>query len=371
MNFHELSLPQSKKFSADCTFKEFPIDRIPAKDTDKQFTGIFNGLSVEIIDADAMRQLYSNGCFGLSSKTKNVPQMLYNCPRVPSVTQSQYEQKSAWNDKFTNQNPNLVMMNLLQPAEKTTVETTEGDQIDEEVEEIEEMIDAEEEIKVDEGENNDEDEENQPIQCDEVNENPNQPTIFETKKEPELNLVVDPFPIEDTLALFPEEAFFLHFSLRCLNILDFDQTHTFTTEEAVEKFCNMNPKFIERYIVYHFYRSKSWVVRSGLKFGGDFLLYYKGPSYYHASYVVLVSDSKDETNKLDMQSNYRVADTTKKELILASITRPNGLEYSNQTECLKRLNEFQITEIIPKRFTLSQLTSTKPEPISKSYEFCM
>lgn len=88
-------------------------------------------------------------------------------------------------------------------------------------------------------------------------------------------------------------------------------------------------------------------------------MYYKGPSYYHASYVVLVSDSEDEMNKLDMQSNYRVADTTKKELILASITRPNGLEYSNRMECLKRINDFQITEIIPKRFTLNQLTSTQ------------
>lgn len=88
------------------------------------------------------------------------------------------------------------------------------------------------------------------------------------------------------------------------------------------------------------------------------VLYYKGPSYYHASYVVLVSDSEDETNTLDMQSNYRVADTTKKEIILASIVRPNGLEYSNRMECLKRIKEFKITEIIPKRFTLNQLTTT-------------
>lgn len=90
------------------------------------------------------------------------------------------------------------------------------------------------------------------------------------------------------------------------------------------------------------------------------VLYYKGPSYYHASYVVLVYDSEDEINKLDMQSNYRVADTTKKEIILASVTRPNGLEStSSRMECLKRINEYKITEIIPKRFTLNQLTITQ------------
>lgn len=280
MDFHELSLPHPKKFSADCTLKEFPIDRIPAKDTDKQFTGIFNGLSVEIIDSDAIRQLYSNGCFGLSTKTKNVPQILYTLPRVQNVSQSQYVQKSAWNAKFTNQNPNLVMVNLLLPTEKETVETTEGDQMDEETEQLEdneEVIDAEEDTKIDEDSNialeqekEHENDNNEPMQSDEVKEKQNESAIFRKKKEPELNLVVDPFPIEDTLALFPEEAFFLHFSLRCLNILNFDQTHEFTIEEAVEKFSHMNPKFIERYVVYHYYRSKNWVVRSGLKFGGDF-----------------------------------------------------------------------------------------------------
>lgn len=280
MNFHELSLPHPKKFSADCTLKEFPIDRISTKDTDKQFTGIFNGLSVEIIDSDAIKELYSNGCFGLSTKTKNVPQTLYTFPRVQNVTQSQYEQKSAWNAKFINQNPNLVMANLLLPSEKETVETIEGDQMDEEmekIEDIEEVIDVEEDtridvdLNIDAGQLKEDGSDNiEPSQSDKVNGKQNESVIPEKKKEPILNLVVDPFPIEDTLALFPEEAFFLHFSLRCLNILDFDQTHEYTTEEAVEKFCNMNPKFIERYVVYHHYRSKNWVVRSGLKFGGDF-----------------------------------------------------------------------------------------------------
>lgn len=87
------------------------------------------------------------------------------------------------------------------------------------------------------------------------------------------------------------------------------------------------------------------------------MLYYKGPSYYHASYVVLVSDNNDEPNHLDVQSNYRVAESTNKEIILTNVTRPKGLEYSNRMECLNRLNEFTITEILPKRFLLNQLTT--------------
>lgn len=273
MNFHELSLPQSKKYSASCTLREFPIDRIPEKSDDKPFTGIFNGLSVEVIDPDAIKQLYLNGCYGLSSKTKNVPKLLHKFPQVQNVNQSQYEQKLAWNAKFTNQNPNLVMVNLLLPTEEETTLIPEGSEIHTEIENIEDTeVNDDESNKIDETQNEDDGivDDNQPMEIVDVAKNQTEPVISTENKEPVLNLVPDPFPIEDTLALFPEEAFFLHFSLRCLKILNFDQTHEYTTEEALEKFCNMNPKFIERFVVYHFYRSKNWVVRSGLKFGGDF-----------------------------------------------------------------------------------------------------
>lgn len=273
MDFHKLSLPHPKKFSADCTLKEFPIDRIREKDNDEQFMGYFNGLSVEIIDSNAIGQLYSNGCFGLSSKTKNVPQILHKFPRVQNVTQSQYEKKTAWNAKYTNQNPNLVMMNLLLPAEEKIAQNTENSQIGAEIETIEDIVVNEvEETKIDDVQNQEKNivDEDHPMVNVEVTKNQIKSRKFKRKTEQELNLVIDPFPIEDALALSLEEAFFLHFSLRCLKIMDFEQTHEFTTEEALQRFCNMNPKFIERFIAYHFYRSKNWVVRSGLKFGGDY-----------------------------------------------------------------------------------------------------
>lgn len=87
------------------------------------------------------------------------------------------------------------------------------------------------------------------------------------------------------------------------------------------------------------------------------VLYYKGPSYFHASYVVLVSDNNDKLNHLDVQSNYRVSESTHKEIILVNVTRPDDLEYSNRMECLIRLTDFKITEILPKRFLLNQLTA--------------
>lgn len=85
------------------------------------------------------------------------------------------------------------------------------------------------------------------------------------------------------------------------------------------------------------------------------VLYHKGPEFTHASYVVLVSDNEVNQNHLDVQSNYRVSDTTGKTIIILKVTRPNGLDYSQRFECFNRLNEFQVTEIIPKRFLYKQL----------------
>lgn len=86
------------------------------------------------------------------------------------------------------------------------------------------------------------------------------------------------------------------------------------------------------------------------------VLYYEGPSYYHATYVVLVSDNADKSNHLDVQSNYRVSEATHKEVVLVNVIRPTGLEYANRVECLQRFNEFKITEILPKRFLINQLS---------------
>lgn len=86
------------------------------------------------------------------------------------------------------------------------------------------------------------------------------------------------------------------------------------------------------------------------------MLYYKGPNYYHASYVVLICD--DKIHAKDAQSNYRVADTTGKELIILNVLWPSDLDRSDKIECFKRLNEFQVTEVIPKRFVINQLNAT-------------
>jgi tRNA-splicing endonuclease subunit Sen2 len=42
-----------------------------------------------------------------------------------------------------------------------------------------------------------------------------------------------------------------------------------------------NP-FLVNYVVYHHYRSLGWVVKGGIKFCVDYLLYKRGPVFTHA-----------------------------------------------------------------------------------------
>lgn len=90
------------------------------------------------------------------------------------------------------------------------------------------------------------------------------------------------------------------------------------------------------------------------------VLYYKGPKFYHASYVVIVNDSQNIVNVLDMQSNYRVAETTNKDVIIINVTRPDGLTYDEPKRCIEQLAQFTIDEFLPKRFQPQQGVSEKP-----------
>lgn len=51
-----------------------------------------------------------------------------------------------------------------------------------------------------------------------------------------------------------------------------------------------NP-FMLRYVVYHHFRSLGWVVRPGIKFAVDFLLYIRGPAFTHAEFAIIIIPS--------------------------------------------------------------------------------
>ena len=51
--------------------------------------------------------------------------------------------------------------------------------------------------------------------------------------------------------------------------------------KSVESLQFDNP-FLVNYVVYHHYRSLGWVIKGGIKFCVDYLLYKRGPVFTHA-----------------------------------------------------------------------------------------
>lgn len=121
----------------------------------------------------------------------------------------------------------------------------------------------------------------------------------------------DNFPNEEHLQLSNEEAFFLAYGLGALQIYDTPTTSkTQSTSPAsistlLQLFCHhsfqpardhtaaLQPDdpFMVSYTVYHHFRSLGWVIRSGVKFGTDYLLYNRGPVFSHAEFAVVVIPS--------------------------------------------------------------------------------
>nr|KAF6421444.1 tRNA splicing endonuclease subunit 2 [Molossus molossus] len=83
-----------------------------------------------------------------------------------------------------------------------------------------------------------------------------------------------------------EEAFFLVYALGCLSI--YYEKEPLTIVKLWKVFTVVQPTFRTTYMAYHYFRSKGWVPKVGLKYGTDLLLYRKGPPFYHASYSVII-----------------------------------------------------------------------------------
>lgn len=110
---------------------------------------------------------------------------------------------------------------------------------------------------------------------------------------------------QEHLTLSLEEAFFLSYALGVLDIfcddsntilppsslLSLFRRHSYHPPRSLSMPAEPDDPFMVSYVVYHHYRSLGWVVRSGVKFGTDYLLYRRGPAFSHAEFAVCVVPS--------------------------------------------------------------------------------
>lgn len=76
--------------------------------------------------------------------------------------------------------------------------------------------------------------------------------------------------VPEPLYLTLEESFFLSFALYCLTVTHMCTSKVLNVDELWKIFISVDCNFIEKYVTYHYFRSKGWIVKSGLNYGCDF-----------------------------------------------------------------------------------------------------
>ena len=83
-----------------------------------------------------------------------------------------------------------------------------------------------------------------------------------------------------------------------------------------------------KYAVYKDLWEKELFITSGSKFGGDFLVYRGDPILFHATYIVKCVKKVEEVDSCDLMTLSRLANATKKTLVLASF-KDDKLHYTS------------------------------------------
>ncbi|MBN3297746.1 SEN2 endonuclease, partial [Amia calva] len=177
---------------------------------------------------------------------------------------------------------------------------------------------------------------------------------------------MNPFRMIEYLQLSLEEAFFLVYALGCLSI--YYNEEPLTILSLWEIFSSIQPNFQTSYVAYHYFRSKGWVPKVGMKYGTDLLLYRKGPAFYHASYSVVVERVDDTLRGAALRpfswrslaALSRITGNVSKELMLCYVIWPLDMteEERCSPECLKRI---RVQEIIVSRWVSSRERTEQEE----------
>jgi tRNA-splicing endonuclease subunit Sen2 len=191
---------------------------------------------------------------------------------------------------------------------------------------------------------------------------------------------------QEHLQLSNEEAFFLTYGLGVLQVFDGAGDPVQSAASLLKLFCqhsyfppraptaDVEPDdpFMVSYVVYHHFRSLGWVVRSGVKFGVDYLLYNRGPVFAHAEYAVIILPSYEHSYWAETQERRdravqkqarswwwfhcvnRVQAQVKKTLVLCFVDIPpppsSPAAISSQEEINTFLRHYKVREMTIRRW---------------------
>ncbi|KAH0381700.1 hypothetical protein KCU92_g6852, partial [Aureobasidium melanogenum] len=181
---------------------------------------------------------------------------------------------------------------------------------------------------------------------------------------------------QEHLQLNLEESFFLSYALGSLRILDSNTKQPLSTPSLLTLFrqhshfptaqisaLRSDDPFLLNYVVYHHYRSLGWVVRPGVKFSCDFLLYNRGPVFSHAEFALLIIPEYAEGSVEAAQGKgkmgwwwlhcvNRVQSQVKKSLVIVYVKVPKELPSTEagDVDIGKLLRGYEIREFVIRRW---------------------
>lgn len=347
------------------------------------FSGYFNGNSVIIDDPEEIKALYTMGYFGKASLSKGFPNFGKHKMNEPAVLrETQWQRRKEWSDKLkslietlqknkskgeheNNSATGVLDENALIPL-KTSMDIG-----DDATKPGEDNVSGHKELPNEESD--------QELFTNEINlsiseaHNLSEFTYVEDKDVlvisdcndannlSNLNPHIEVVPVKtvmEVLYLTLEEAFFLSFALGCLHVLDLTGK-PLTLLQLWRVFNYSQPDFIENYVAYHYFRAKGWVVKSGLKFGGNFILYKDGPPFFHASYIVVIENiTRTEDGHINNKEGHltwdkmntfnRMAETCNKEIIICKIQWPEMTSSDREHPLI--LKKFKVKEFLLRRW---------------------
>ncbi|KAL6078173.1 tRNA-splicing endonuclease subunit Sen2 [Balamuthia mandrillaris] len=139
--------------------------------------------------------------------------------------------------------------------------------------------------------------------------------------------------VHEPLQLGLEEAFFLVFDLQTLTVFMCEDTNNLkeqlpvllsyhalinaldlqtqilamkrplTKEECFALFSFAKPTFMASYLVYSHFKKQGWTIKTGLKYGADFVLYHDSPFLSHAEWAVKIINQKKEALSCTLNEN--------------------------------------------------------------------
>ncbi|MEM4528844.1 MAG: tRNA-intron lyase [Desulfurococcaceae archaeon] len=104
-------------------------------------------------------------------------------------------------------------------------------------------------------------------------------------------------------------------------------TTILTIDELEEIGRHFVRRFTELYAVYEDLRKRGFIVRRGLKFGCDYLVYRYGPGIDHAPYGVQVYAGNEELDPIELVRMGRLLHSVRKRLIIAIYLKTNCIKY--------------------------------------------